>query len=378
MAVQGDGNLFFPQVVPRNGLRHELLKDRIAPPSEVFYIDNTNLTVMKGKRGLKCLLCAVSNDGGTSWMLATTVVIDPRECMFCPTSYNERTNKYEFNPPMFTLQEKGVVMYLNKGDSSLASDYDGMLSCKLTGPDHVSVPCNVYKESFEPVIFSFNSRHPGKLFGIIDPPKAQSSLFKVFKNTKKHHLKGLMMQKFGEDPEERSVNLKGPISKLYSKEHSGYACFFIPEKGLQHAKTASVCFLPHVAIAELMSRDTLPRDEYNEYIYENKTSYMAVMVENIGSGLNLQFHPNNDATNIEHIGSSNQPEPRKEHFEHDGIVLSHYLPCPAFHTDLPNEIEAIFANVFGNFKFDRPSTKCVGRNLYQGKYTMILYKYLQF
>ena len=352
MAVQGDGNLFFPQVVPRNGLRQVLLKERIAVPSRGFFIDNTNLTILKGKRGLKCLLCAVSNDGGKSWMLVTTVVIDPRECLFCPTFYNEHTKEYEFDSPIFRLQEKGVVMYLNRGDSSLASDHDGLLSCKLTGPDHVSVPCNFYKEHFEPEIASFHLRHPGELFRIIDHPKAQSSLFKVFKNTKKPHLKGLKMKEFGMVREERSVNFIGPISKLYSREHSGYACFFIPAKGLQHALYGNVFFLPHAAITNLMAKGTLQRDEYNAYIHQNSSSHMTVMLENIGSGLNLQFHPNNDATNIEHIGSSHQPKPRKEHFEQDGIVLSHYFPCHALHTDLPNEIEAIFASVFGNFKFD--------------------------
>ena len=46
-------------------------------------------------------------------------------------------------------------MYLNRGGQFLASDDDQLLSCKLTGPDIVTIPSDTFKKYCEPALDAF-------------------------------------------------------------------------------------------------------------------------------------------------------------------------------------------------------------------------------
>ena len=94
------------------------------------------------------------------------------------------------------------------------------------------------------------------LFKVCDLPPALVRSYKCFK--KKPHLKTLKRQQHFTSNMERSVHLTGPIEKLLSNEHKGYACFYIPDKGLQIGSYKTVLFLPHDKIMHLLNRKTLP------------------------------------------------------------------------------------------------------------------------
>ena len=58
---------------------------------------------------------------------------------------------------------------------------------------------------------------------------------------------------------------------------------------------------------------------------------------------------------------------RKEYFQRDGIVLSHYIIKKLFDSDHPKELIGMIQITYNNFTFKRDQTRdCLGINIYQG------------
>ncbi len=84
-------------------------------------------------------------------------------------------------------------------------------------------------------------------------------------------------------------------------------------------------------------------------------------------GLVVEYNIDNRKTNISFESEYYDVE-RKEHFQRDGIVMSHYVIQKALDTDYPKELINMIQTTYNNFAFKRAKTSdCIGINIYQGK-----------
>ena len=84
-------------------------------------------------------------------------------------------------------------------------------------------------------------------------------------------------------------------------------------------------------------------------------------------GLVVEYNIDNRKTNISFESEYYDVE-RKEHFQRDGIVMSHYVIQKALDTDYPKELINMIQTTYNNFAFKRAKiSDCIGINIYQGK-----------
>ena len=140
------------------------------------------------------------------------------------------------------------------------------------------------------------------------------------------------------------------------------------KKCINYPSIVTFYFLPRAKSKTLIMMKKVSREFYNGYITKHKSSKMDMNVFDIDkNGLVIEYRDDATKDKIDFDREFFDVE-RKEHYQRDGIVLSHYVHCKALSSELPKKLINMIQKTYKNFAFKRGKTSDnFGMNLYQGK-----------
>ncbi len=337
-----------------------------------FYIDNTNLTSKKDLPMVESTLIDYSIGSDKKWYLGTLIYLHPEKVVILPCCFDTRSSKYlhlenynEINPTGVELS----IHFLNRGHSGLVCEKDNRVQCSINGPYKVLLQQSTHKFMITTWFKSIEIKQSKKLYSIRNLPTYEvnkcDEKFKFLKLKKKQTLaKSQSLSK----KNAHVVVATGPPELLLRNEHKGFAFPFMDRHGIKYPSIVRFYFLDSETSRTLIRKKQLSRSDYNDYIMNKATSRMDVNIFDIDKeGLVVEYNIDNRKTNISFKSEYYDVE-RKEHFQRDGIVMSHYVIQKALDTDYPKELINMIQTTYNNFAFKRAKTSdCIGINIYQGK-----------
>ena len=342
-----------------------------------LFIDNTNLHSLRGHCFGTLVAYTDSNFRrsrnyrqavNVDWQLCVILHLHPHRSVLCPCKYSVK-DSYEliFDEVFFvSMTDEFQLRYLNRVTENLLAMEDGCFDSNVNGPDiiiqqHSSIPSTLLERikkirKSQPALYTF-SKHSfakrNKFSGDASEPNTEISL-----------KKGNFSVRWRSTSRINAKTMK--VNSIHTEEVivNNSKCYAFPLLNNATSSSREFAFLSESRASNILSMEKYLKEKYERVLREQASVIMTMTTTDVPEdGLNIEVV--DDMEDCEHIKVEHDKR-GFEAFEREGVLHGKWNYSDTFKVNDWRTLIDMILHVFGDYGFKRPSTSCMGLNVYAG------------